>query len=178
MLPELSLRSDTQILQDEPDAHGTRWVGEFEGADAEAADEIAGEHAAGSGAGIGGRGEEVLVLGGEVGGGCGGRRGRWRRGWERMVGSLGMLGGRRGRVVVVVCRGDGRAARGRVVGLLLLLLLLLLGLRLLVSVGHGLRVGVRGMLVAAASWGWGVVLGCWVVAVGGRLGCAGCGVVA
>ena len=81
-------------------------------------------------------------------------------------------------MVVVVCWGDRGAAWGRVVGLLLLLLGLGLGLRLLVSVGHGLRVGVRGVLVAAACWGRGVVLGCWVVAVGGRLSCAGCGVVA
>lgn len=54
-VPEGTFGSDAQVLQDEPDAHIVVWVGEFEGADAEAADEVSGEHAAGGGPRVLGR---------------------------------------------------------------------------------------------------------------------------
>lgn len=49
-VPEGTFGSDAQVLQDEPDAHVVVWVGELEGADAEAAYQVSCEHAAGGGA--------------------------------------------------------------------------------------------------------------------------------
>ena len=46
-VPEGTFGSDAQILQDEPDAHVVVRVGEFEGADAEATNEVSRKHAAG-----------------------------------------------------------------------------------------------------------------------------------
>ena len=44
-VPERTLGPHTKILQDEPDPHFIIWIREFESADAEAANEIASEHA-------------------------------------------------------------------------------------------------------------------------------------
>lgn len=44
-IPERTLGAHTKILQDEPDPHFIVWIREFESADAEAANEIASEHA-------------------------------------------------------------------------------------------------------------------------------------
>ena len=44
-VPESTLGAHTEILQDEPDAHFVVRIREFEGADAETADEIPREHA-------------------------------------------------------------------------------------------------------------------------------------
>lgn len=44
-IPERTLGAHTKILQDEPDPHFIIWICEFESAYAEAADEVASEHA-------------------------------------------------------------------------------------------------------------------------------------
>lgn len=44
-IPERTLGAHTKVLQDEPDPHFIIWIRKFESAYAEAADEIASEHA-------------------------------------------------------------------------------------------------------------------------------------
>lgn len=63
-VPESAFGADTEILKDEPDAHPFFVVEELEGADAEVADEVAREHAAGLSARV--RGQRELI-------------GRWER---------------------------------------------------------------------------------------------------
>lgn len=58
-VPEGAFGSDAQVLEDEPDAHVVVWVGEFEGADAEAANQVSRKHAAGGRAGVMGRSGEA-----------------------------------------------------------------------------------------------------------------------